>query len=146
LTAFAFEAYLNHLGPKVMASWEELDRVSPLAKLNVLSELLGVTFPGKGARPLSTMVELYKFRNQVAHGKTVKMKSNAAIVDVDRIDELTALMVPQSFWEAQIRNDAFAVRVREDAHAVLTELHNKSPEPRGLLFGHGFGFGSATAL
>jgi hypothetical protein len=29
LTAFAFEAYLNHIGPRVLTSWEELERLSP---------------------------------------------------------------------------------------------------------------------
>jgi hypothetical protein len=146
LTAFAFEAYLNHLGPKVIATWDELDRLAPLSKLDVLAELLSVALPPKGARPLSTMIELFKFRNQVAHGKTIRLKPREDIVDADEVDELTALMFPQSFWEALIQDDAFAVRVREDAQTILKQLHEKSPEPRGLLFGHGFGFGSATVI
>src|SRR5271156_3759617 len=33
LTAFAFEAYLNHIGPKLFQSWSELERLPPLEKL-----------------------------------------------------------------------------------------------------------------
>src|SRR4051812_3612404 len=70
LTAFAFEAYLNHVGPKVISEWKCLQKLSPMEKLCLVSSTLNVSYPrGKGARPISTITELFKFRNQIAHGK-----------------------------------------------------------------------------
>lgn len=45
LTAFTFEAYLNHVGPQVIACWESLERLPPQAKFELLCESLGVQFP-----------------------------------------------------------------------------------------------------
>ena len=39
-TAFTFEAYLNHIGAKIFSCWEDLERLSPKEKLNVIAERL----------------------------------------------------------------------------------------------------------
>ncbi len=39
-TAFAFEAYRNHIGPQIIASWDKLDRLPPLSKFDLLCEIL----------------------------------------------------------------------------------------------------------
>ena len=71
LTAFAFEAYLNHAGAANVERWNEHDREPPLDKLKVLCEELNVHFPeGSGARPLQTARRLFKLRNAMAHGRT----------------------------------------------------------------------------
>src|SRR5579872_224505 len=62
LTAFAFEAYLNHVGPTIVETWVGLERLSPLAKFDLLCELLKVRFE-KGKRPRQTIEELFEFRN-----------------------------------------------------------------------------------
>jgi hypothetical protein len=56
LTAFAFEAYLNHVGPKIVETWTGLERLAPLAKFDLLCELLKVRFE-KGKRPRQTIEE-----------------------------------------------------------------------------------------
>ncbi|MFC1866451.1 hypothetical protein ACFLYB_07070 [Chloroflexota bacterium] len=37
-TAFALEAYLNHVGKNVFDCWDDLERLSPFAKMNVIAE------------------------------------------------------------------------------------------------------------
>src|SRR5215469_10175951 len=53
LTAFSFEAYLNHAGESLVACWQDVERLPPWGKFNLLCEILKVNFPkGKTARPL----------------------------------------------------------------------------------------------
>src|SRR4029453_16688882 len=71
LTAFTFEAYLNHVGPQVIACWASLERLPPQAKFELLCETLKVEFPeGRGKRPLQTIDRLFEFRNNMAHGRS----------------------------------------------------------------------------
>jgi hypothetical protein len=58
LTAFAFEAYLNHVGPKIIKTWPSLERLSPRAKFDLLCELLELRFE-TGKRPRQTIEELH---------------------------------------------------------------------------------------
>src|SRR5271170_7819469 len=52
LTAFTFEAYLNHTGESLISCWEDVERLPPLAKFNLLCEILKVNFAkGATARP-----------------------------------------------------------------------------------------------
>src|SRR4030042_2030914 len=74
ITAFAFEAYLNHLGKQTFRFWDEIERkLSPINKLNVITEELSITLDF-GKRPVQTIKELFKFRDSVAHGKTEILK------------------------------------------------------------------------
>jgi len=75
LTAFAFEAYLNHVGPQVIACWADHERLRPPLKFELLSEALKVAFAKRSRTPLATMKKLFKFRNEMAHGKTERLSS-----------------------------------------------------------------------
>jgi hypothetical protein len=67
--AFTLEAYLDHIGSKVLPDWSKrATRLSLEEKLKVVSEHLGLVFdiesdPWKAAR------DIRKLRNPVAHGK-----------------------------------------------------------------------------
>lgn len=67
--AFALEAYLNHVGEEELEFWSEIDRISYAAKLEVLAKHLGFTVD-KSQRPFQTILELFRFRNELAHGRT----------------------------------------------------------------------------
>ena len=46
LTAFAFEAYMNHVGEKVLAAnWESSEHLPPSDKLDMICAALNVTLP-----------------------------------------------------------------------------------------------------
>jgi hypothetical protein len=41
-SAFALEAFLNHLGENIFGSWIDLESISPRAKLNVICERIKI--------------------------------------------------------------------------------------------------------
>jgi len=140
LTAFAFEAYLNHVGPSVISCWSQLERLPPWAKFEFLCEILNVKFAdGPGKRPLQTIVKLLEFRNTIAHGRSEEIKPKEEKRDVnDNLDNYLG-QKPLADWERLIQTDAFAKRAREDVEAVLKKLHNARPEPKEGLFTFGIG-------
>lgn len=144
LTAFAFEAYLNHVGPTVLSCWSQLERLPPWAKFELLCETLDVKFPdGPGKRPLQTVVKLLEFRNTMAHGRTEKIKPKDEKRDIN--EKLDAYLGerPLAHWERLIKTDSFAKQARDDVEAVLTKLHETRPEAKEHLFTFGIGLHSA---
>jgi hypothetical protein len=146
LTAFAFEAYLNHVGPQVFSCWESLERaLSPNSKLQLLCETLKVSLPGTtGERPRQTIDLLFKFRNTLAHGRSETITPEPKSVDVDELEaHRTERLL--SHWERLIEDCEFAKRAREDVKTVLELLQAARPEPKEALFRFGFRSWSATA-
>jgi hypothetical protein len=145
LTAFAFEAYLNHLGPQVLSCWSSLERLPPDAKLELLCEALKVSLPGtKGERPLQTINKLLRFRNTLAHGHSVTIVPEPKSVDIDDLEMHRAARL-LSDWERLIEDSKFAKRAREDVEAILRVLQAARPEPKEALFRFGSRIWSATA-
>lgn len=145
LTAFAFEAYLNHVGPTIFACWEQLERLPPWSKFELLCETLDVQFTnGKEIRPLQTIVELLDFRNTMAHGRTKKIKPKPELRDMN--DKLDAYLgeLPLTHWERLVQTSEFTQKARTDVQKVLEELHAARPEPKEGLFTRGIGTHSAT--
>ena len=68
--AFAFEAYLNHVGAEELPFWAEIDRISYFKKLNVISKHLGLE-ADQGKPPFQIIRELFELRNMLAHGRTL---------------------------------------------------------------------------
>jgi len=145
LTAFSFEAYLNHIGPQVFLCWDSLEQLPPLAKFELLCNTLKVDFPkGKGERPLQTIIDLFRFRNTVAHAKPQTIEPEPVLRDIN--DNLTSFLgeKPLAHWERLIQDDSFAKRARKDVEVVLKKLQDARPEPKEPLFTFGFWTGNAT--
>jgi hypothetical protein len=144
LTAFAFEAYLNHVGPQVLSCWRSLERLSPNSKLELLCETLKVSLPGtKGERPLQTINELFRFRNTLAHGRSETIVPAPKSVDIDELEAHRDARL-LSDWERLIEDCKFAERAREDVEEVLRVLQSARPEPKEALFRFGTRSWSAT--
>jgi hypothetical protein len=145
LTAFTFEAYLNHIGSHTIECWEQLERLPPWSKFKLLCETLDVSFPeGDGARPLQTVAKLFDFRNTIAHRRTIKIKSKPEICHADDcLDEYLGKR-PQTDWETLIQTKDFAQRVHEDVQIILTRLHAARKDDKEYLFTFGRGLHSAT--
>ncbi len=140
LTAFSFEAYLNHIGQKLFTCWNALEILSPEGKLDIICESLGVVF-FKDQRPHQTVHELIKFRNNLAHGKTVTIEENI-IRDADQyVDEFIGIR-PLAVWEKYCTEEN-ALRAREDIKQVMQLIHEKAKPDNDPLFG--FGIYSASA-
>jgi hypothetical protein len=143
-TAFTLEAYLNHIGQRIFGCWDDLEQLSPLKKLNVIAEKLGVE-KDDGKRPFQTASELFQFRNDVAHGKSVSLQSDDQIrVMADKFDEYMRKPL-ETRWEAYCTLEN-AERAREDIESIIRKLHDASGITDDMLFNSGMWFGSATLL
>lgn len=147
LTAFTFEAYLNHVGSRTVECWEHLDRLPPWSKFELLCETLNVKFQeGAGARPLQTVTKLLDFRNTIAHGRSVEIKNKPEVrLADDRLDAYLGQQ-PLTDWERLVQNSDFALRVREDVEAVLTKLQEARNDEKEHLFTSGTGYHRATLI
>jgi len=146
LTAFAFEAYLNHVGPKTIEGWERIDRKPHRLKFKCLCKTLKVEFDGGfGKRPLKTIDDLFKFRDAMAHGRSHnKSESTTFLAD----DSLEAFLwqQPLTQWEKLIKNSEFANLARQDVQAVLLKLHAARTDDKERLFEFGMEAQSATLI
>jgi hypothetical protein len=141
LAAFSFEAYLNHIGPEVFECWDAIEVLSPEGKLDMICESLGIVF-FKDERPRQTVHELIKFRNNLAHGKTVTVEENTNR-DVDQyLDEFIGIR-PLAIWEGYC-TEKNAIRTRDDVEKILRLIHEKVTMGKELLFGFGIYTASAS--
>lgn len=137
LTAFAFEAYLNHVGPQVLSCWASLQRLSWDAKLQLLCEIMNVSLPGTaGEAPRQTIFELFKFRNTLAHGRTETIAPEPRSINIDDLDGYRKERL-LSNWERLIENCVFAKSAREDVETVIKLIHEARPMPKENLFEFG---------
>lgn len=137
LTAFTFEAYLNHLGEKLIKFWDEIETIKILEKYSVLCKELDLV-PDYSRRPYQTLTSLLKFRNAIAHGKSQILEETKEVSSKDERYEHT----PKAHWEEYCTLDN-AKRAKEDLSKIVMELHKKA----GLgdyPFVHGVGFGSMS--
>jgi hypothetical protein len=140
-TAFSFEAYLNHLGPKLFTCWDGLEVLSSESKLDVICEKLGINL-ARNERPRKTIHDLIKFRNKLAHGKTITIEENTSR-DVDQyLDEFLG-MRPLAVWEKYCTEEN-AIRAREDIEKVLRLIHDKVKLENDFLFSFGISLHSAS--
>lgn len=143
-TAFTLEAYLNHVGEKVFLCWKDLERLSPKEKLNVIAEKLKIEV-NYGKRPWQVVEELFKFRNDIAHGKTVKIKTK----EVLPLEDLSNTKFYEQFlltrWE-KFCTQKNAVKAREDVKNIVATLHAAANFLDDLPFDSGHQIGGATAI
>ncbi len=95
LTAFSFEAYLNHLGSKTFKLWDKIESIKVMNKYCVLCEHLNIT-PVFSQRPCQTLKTLFKFRNLMAHGKTEVIEETH---DLNFQNDPYDIPSPKTGWE-----------------------------------------------
>lgn len=137
LTAFTFEAYLNHLGDKTIKFWEEIEPIKVMDKYSVLCKELELR-PDFSRRPYQTLRSLFRFRNSIAHGKSQILKETKAVRSQD--DPHTHS--PRTEWEEYCELDN-AKRAKEDISEVIKELH-KAAGLGDHPFMHGMAIGSVS--
>lgn len=119
-TAFALEAYLNWLGHSQVKNWRYLERLKPREKLEVVAGQFGIKVD-YGKRPWSTVIELFGFRNDIAHGKP-KTLNEATTEPVDEHLDRKLGVFLETPWES-FCTEANAIRAREDVEAIAEQLH-----------------------
>lgn len=118
-TAFMMEAYLNHVGPHVFKCWCDLERLSPLSKLNLIVEKLGID-KDDGKRPHQTLIGLFRFRNTLAHGKSVHLKlEEVRFFDESSVNNEHEFL--RTDWEDYC-SEVNARRALEDAETIVKQI------------------------
>lgn len=133
-TAFTLEAYLNHIGPKLFKSWIDLERLGPKEKLNVIAERVGLEM-NNNTRPWQVMKDLFGFRNDIAHGKTVEVVTREEVPFHKYKEEALPVFAPTR-WEKYC-NQRNAESAREDVEKIVHAIHTASGIQDEYPFVHG---------
>lgn len=120
LRAFAFEAYLNDLGAKTFEFWEEVDSIRVLDKYNLFCKHLKID-ADYSRRPYQTLTELFKFRNEMAHGRSCLINVTKEVSSSeDPFD-----YIPKPKWK-EYCNLKNAERVKKDIEKIIIQLHEQA--------------------
>jgi hypothetical protein len=136
LTAFTFEAYLNHLGEFNLKLWKPDKFISVWEKYKILCKELNI-HPDLTKRPYITLEDLIDFRNVMAHGRTEDViVENKEVSSQDNPHD----HAPNAWWEdfCTLEN---AKLVKNDISEIITEL-NKAADLGDYPFRHGIALGS----
>jgi hypothetical protein len=92
-SAFCVEAYLNHVGPRVLPCWDKedcgIDKLSPQAKLCLICDRLGLTLD-ISRQPFQSFRSIFKFRNLIAHARPGDFVSVQEMCTVKVANEVVA--------------------------------------------------------
>lgn len=141
-TAFTLEAYLNHIGPKLFDNWHDLERLKPCEKLNTVLEKLQIN-TDYGKRPWQVMRVLFRFRNDIAHGKSEVVRTNSK-VPIRKHSENDFGFV-KTKWEKYCTM-ANAQKAREDVENIVKTIHEAGKFENDHPFIHGFQVGGAMVV
>jgi len=144
-TAFTLEAYLNHIGVKLFQDkcYSAIERLGPRDKLAVIAERLNVSII-YGERPWQVIKSLYKFRNEIAHGKSKELKSDPQIVELDSYQYGFHDFILTD-WEKYCSQEN-AEKARADVEKIIFILHRAGDFQMDAPFTHGSQIGSATVI
>jgi hypothetical protein len=119
-SAFTLEAYLNHLGKYTFSHWEYLERLTPLEKIELLTHYFNIEI-NYGHRPYQTVTLLFKFRNDIVHGKTEELKIDKVVKESQR-ESVKSL---ETRWEQYCTLNN-ARKARDDVKQIVEQLNNVS--------------------
>ena len=142
-TAFSFEAYLNHIGPKIFECWQDLERLGPKEKLNVITERVGLKV-NYGVRPWQVMKDLFGFRNDIAHGKSINISTREE-VPFEKYKEESVHVFAPTRWEKYC-NQKNAEKAREDVEQMVHAIHSASGIKDEYPFVQGMQIGTASLV
>lgn len=119
LRTFTFEAYLNHLGIKTFEFWEEVDSIRVMDKYTLFCKHLKMS-PDYSRRPYQTLTQLFKFRNAIAHGRSVLLKERKVLHSSSSGDPYDH--IPKAEWQkyCTLKNAKIA---KKDIELIIKELH-----------------------
>ena len=137
LTAFTFEAYLNHIGKEKILLWQEIEKVSIFNKYKILCKECSLPI-NKGERPYQTFKSLFTFRNSIAHGRSQILREEKSISDSEDILKYE----PKTNIEEFCTEDN-AIKAREDIEIMIIELNIKIGSGN-YPFASGISFNSIT--
>ncbi|MBA7684089.1 hypothetical protein ES703_92479 [subsurface metagenome] len=132
LSAFCIEAYLNHIGSKLLPYWdEEIKRdLSIQNKLKIICHHLNLA-PDYSRSPFQSFRHIIKYRNLLAHAITEKVSDQG----IQIVNDGERMRQPETWWEKHSNLKA-AKRWLADTESMITEIHKAAGEgdiPFGIL-------------
>ncbi|MCF8151648.1 MAG: hypothetical protein K9K30_14105 [Burkholderiaceae bacterium] len=126
-SAFAYEAFLNMIGQKVLttAEWKKIDRASCKEKHQLLLKKLELT-SDLSSEPESTLVELFEFRNRIAHGREEEIQIDG--ISIADVRPLTLQEVTSTEWEKRCTPE-YAAAALEHVRALGVMVCTAAHEP-----------------
>ena len=126
LSALAIEALANAVGSRVASDWAVFERLNPLKKLDRLAHTLRFTYEA-AKEPWSTITQLVRFRNDIAHPKPELVSEEKILPEV----ALGKLLFdsPRSKIERQITLGN-AERAHKSVRALKVILTDSLPEDK----------------
>jgi len=120
--AFAFEAYINHLGVKLIKNWEKKERgLGQAGRRNKVFEQLGLVIDYE-KRPYSVITEIFSFRDTLAHGRTEVVTMNNEVKNVNWLDiDVDQALTPSWLRDCTLTNSKNALADIESIVNVLGE-------------------------
>jgi len=111
-SAFAFEAFLNHLGQEVFPLWAPLKRkLSVVEKFDAIVSMRGIQVDW-GARPYQSVAEIVRFRNLVVHAESTEVDMH--IVSGEGAQD-------RGHWQSYCTRDT-ALRLSADIEDLIKSL------------------------
>lgn len=130
--AFWLEGLLNYLGERKLTDWSNHERKSPTKKLALITMSLGVRTDAD-TRPFKTFKQVFKFRNELAHNRTVELLDD----EPQLLGEGDRPVAPLAEWEAQV-SVVNAETFFEDAKEIELQLAAASRLPGSEFVGMGW--------
>ena len=125
--AFSMEAYLNHIGHiKIGESeWERIERkLRHRRKLLLICRSIGIE-PSFTCRPFKTYNQMFKYRDTLAHARTIQLKEQTT---VSAEDLGRPARYPQADWEQAANLDT--VQTFHDDTTKMIRLMHKAAHLR----------------
>jgi len=124
LSAFCIEAYLNHIGSKLLPYWDEDIKkdLNVKNKFKIICHHFNLA-PDYSRRPFQSLKDIIKYRNLMAHAITEKVPYQG--IQMVRDDERA--QYPKPWWEKHT-NLKVTKRWLNDTESMITEIHKAAGE------------------
>jgi hypothetical protein len=120
----SIEAYLNHIGPKLVPHWERYEmKLSPEDKMVLISDNIGFS-PDFSRMPFGRLKDLIKFRNFTVHGKTIREVKEFT----QKLGKSKRLTLEKSKWESKC-DIKVSQRFIKSTKEMISIIHEKAKLP-----------------
>ncbi len=119
-TAFCIEAYLNHVAPQLLPHWYgAIERsLSVHSKLEIICDQLDIKVDFS-RRPFQSFRNVMKYRNLLAHGRTVKEELGPS---TQLLSNGEHIRYPETWWEDHTTLE-FAKQWLHDIETIIDRVH-----------------------
>ena len=139
--AFTIEAYFNHVGRKIFDDWKDVERnLSPKNKLDKISKKFEIKID-YGCRPWQLIDEIFTFRNDIAHGKSLDIVQSETVAQ-DKYDKGYDL---KTEWEKYCTMKNLE-RADKEISNIVHMIHDAANLTEEYPFVMGFAYGSAKLI